>query len=131
MAGADISTVGTLGTDAVENSDYNEAVETHTTASGTVSIDLSVANVHRVEAIDNITIEFENATADPAGNSVVIYVVDDDGDGPYTISWPESVEWDDGNVVDEVGADSNVEIGLLSDDGGDTWRGRESGVAFA
>ena len=113
-----------------EAGDYSEGTETIASASGTITVDLAAGNLYRIEAIDNITIEFANVSTDPAGNSVNIYVVDDDGEGPYTISWPESVVWSDGNVVDEVGESDNVEVGLITGDGGSTWRGRESGVSF-
>ena len=130
MDGRDVSNVGDVESVSLSNQDYNESVETHATASGTVTIDLSLANVHHVEAVDNVTIEFAGVTATPAGNSVVIYVTDDDGTGPHTISWPASVVWDGGDVVGEVGASSDVEASLLSGDGGTEWRGRLSGEDF-
>jgi len=113
------------------NDNYNEAVQTHSSASGTVVIDLTVANVHRVEAIDNITFDIQNASTNPTGNSVLIYVVDSDGGGPYTLSWPTSVVFANSTVVGEVTQSSNVEIGLVSDDGGTEWRARKTGGRFA
>ena len=118
-----------LKTDEIQNSDYNESVEVHATASGTVTLDLSVANVHHVEATDDVTLEFANATAD-VGNSLLVYLTDDDATGPHTISWPASVVWSDGDIVDQIPADDDVEVSLLSGDGSE-FRGRESGRQFA
>ena len=127
----DLATVSVEQSITNEGGDYNESVETHASASGTVNVDLEDGNVHRVEAIDNITIEFNNVTTNPAGNSLSIYVVDDDGGGAYSISWPTEVVWSGDDPVDEVEQSGSVEIGLLTDDGGNEWRGRESGVNFA
>jgi len=115
----------------LSNDNYNEAIKTHSSASGTITIDLQEANVHRVEAIDNITFEFVNVSQNPAGNSLLIYVVDSDGAGPYTFTWPASIIWSDGSVISEVSQNSNIEVGLLTDDGGTEWRGRESGGGFS
>ena len=130
----DITNVGEMDSQAVStgeilNSDYNESVEVHATASGTVTLDLSVANVHHVEATGDVTLEFENAT-EGTGNSLLVYLVDDDATGPHTISWPASVVWSDGEPVDEIPAEGDVEVSLLSGDGSE-WRGRESGRQFA
>lgn len=118
-----------LSVGEILNSDYNESVEVHATASGTVTLDLSVANVHHVEATGDVTLEFENAT-EGEGNSLLVYLVDDDSTGPHAISWPASVVWSDGDAVVEIPADGDVEISLLSGDGSE-WRGRESGRQFA
>lgn len=115
----------------LNNDDYNETTVTKGSASGTTDLDLSQANVFRVEAIDNITITISNVTSTPPGNSVVVYVVESDGAGPYTISWPSSVVWNGGSAVGEVSQNGNVEISLLTDDGGTEWRGRKSGSGFA
>jgi hypothetical protein len=115
----------------ISNEDYSETVTTIASASGTTDLDLSTANEFRVEAIDNLTFTFSNVTSDPSGNSVTIYVVESDGAGPYTLSWPASFVWDGGTVVGEVTQNGNVEISALSDDGGTEWRGRKSGENFS
>jgi len=116
-----------VSTEEIQNSDYNESVEVHAGVSGTVTLDLSLANVHHVEATDNVTLEFSNVTAG-VGNSLLVYLTDD-GTGPHTISWPASVVWSDGEAVNDIPAGGDVEVGLLSGDGSE-WRGRESGRAF-
>lgn len=115
----------------ITNQDYSESVVTHGSASGTVTLDLASANVHRIEATGDVTVAFSNVTTSPPGNSLTVYVTDGDGSGPHALSWPSSVVWDGGNTVGQVDASSNVEISLLTDDGGTEWRGRLSGEAFA
>jgi hypothetical protein len=126
-----ISLSSSISTDSIANTDYNESTQTITSASGTTDLDLSQANVFRVEAVDNITFTFSNVTSTPSGNSITVYVVESDGAGPYTISWPSSVVWNGGTAVGEVAQNSNIEISLLTDDGGTGWRGRKSGGGFA
>jgi len=115
---------------AVGNQDYNEAVRTTSGQSGTVSVDLSTANWHEIEADGDITISFSNVTSSPPGNSVVIYLEDSDGTGPHTVSWPSSVVWNNGSAVTEIPSDGDLEITLVSPDGGSEWRGRKSGESF-
>lgn len=133
LESVDVTTVGadSVDTDAVENQDYNEAVETHATASGTVTVDLAVANVHRIEAIDNVTIAFSNVSSAPPGNSLLLKFTDDDAGGPYTITWPASVIWANGDVRNEISASGNLRVSLETDDGGTEWWAVRSGEDFA
>lgn len=135
--GNDINNIGTANVnDAIDNEggDYNEAVETHATASGTVTIDLSAGNVHRVEAVGNVTLEVSNVTTTPPGNSVLIKLIDDDDMGPYTISWGTSwntILWDGGTVRDEIPGTGNLRVSLETDDAGTNWWAIRSGRNFA
>jgi hypothetical protein len=115
---------------SIDNEDYNESVNTQTATSGTVTIDLSVANMHEVEADGDITIEFSNVTSTPEGNSLLLRIFDDDTTGPHTITWPASVEWSQGTVRDTVDSDGELEISLRSYDGGTTWKASRSGENF-
>lgn len=122
--------VESLIVDSVANNDYNQTVQTISTASGTVDLDLSQANVFRIEAVGNLTFTFSNVTATPAGNAVTVYVVDSDSGGPYTLSWLPSILWNGSSPVDEVTQNNNIEISLITDSGGTEWRGGKSGEAF-
>jgi len=122
---------GALDTPEVQNQDYNEAVDTRSAVSGTQDIDLSVSNWYEIEADGDITISFSNVTSTPPGNSLVIYLEDSDGTGPHTVSWPASVTWSGGTVEDEIPSNGDIEITLLSPDGGGSWRARKSGESFS
>lgn len=117
----------------VENTDYNEAVVTHASVSGTVDINLSNGNYHLIEATGNVTITYSGVSSTPAGNSVLLYFSDSDGGGPYTISWPSAVQWPNGgsDSVVEIPASSNVRVSITTPDGGTTWRQIKSGSDFA
>lgn len=132
MSGAlnmDDNPIGNIS--ALANDDYNEAVRTTSDRSGTVDVDLSTANWHEIEADGDISISFSSATSSPPGNSVVVYLEDSDGTGPHSVSWPSSVIWSGGNAVTEIPSGDDVEVTLISPDGGSEWRGRKSGEAFA
>lgn len=118
-------------TDQVQNKDYNESINTQTATTGTVTIDLSTANYHEIEADGDITIAFSNVSSSPPVNSLTLYLYDDDTTGPHTITWPASVEWSNGNAETTIPSDGDIEISLISPDGGTTWRARLSGEAFA
>jgi len=114
----------------LSNDNYNEAVNTVSSASGTVTVDLEAANLHIIDTVDNITIDVTNFSSDPAGNSLLLHIADDDGAGPYTISWPSGTEWPGGNISDTVEQNGNIEIGIYSPDGGTTLRAAARGSNF-
>lgn len=128
---ADNATISSVDANDISNKDYNETVVTHSSVSGTVSIDLAASNHHVVKATGNVTISFTNVSSNPNGNSVLLYFTDDDNSGPHTISWPSSVVWDEGSAETSIPDSSNIEIGLVSSDGGTEWRGRRGGQKFA
>lgn len=122
-----------VDTPRIDFDDANEPVVEQTAQTGTVTLDLSAANRHRVEADGDVTIEFSNVSGSPKGNSVLVYLYDSDGTGPHTVSWPSGTEWPGGNSTDTIESNSDVEIGLTSDDGDaatPTWRASERGAGF-
>jgi len=56
------------------------------------------------------------------GASLLLNLTDGDGAGPYTITYPSSVEFPGGNAVTEVSQNGNIEVALRSPDGGTTFR---------
>ena len=120
----DISTIN------FEFSSTNEDPVSTDPATGTISLDHSTSNWYDpIAATENITVEFTNVTG--TGLQFTLRFTDGDGGGPYTITWPESVVWSRGNVVEEIPASADVEVFLLSPDGGTTWRAREGGREFS
>ena len=99
-------------------------------ATGTVSLDHSASNWYDpIAATEDITVEFTNETG--TGLQFTLRFTDGDDGGPYTITWPDSVVWSGGDVVDEIPEGADVEVFLLSPDGGTTWRAREGGREFS
>jgi len=119
-------------TDEFRFSDVNESPVSVDPATGTVDIDVSTSNWHDpIAATENITITFSGISTTPAGNSWIIRFTDGDGMGPYTISWPASVVWPNGNAVTEISQNGDLEIVCLTADGGSTIRARQGGKNFS
>ena len=119
-----------LTTEELDNDDYHETVITGT-ISGTAGLDLSAANFFRHTLSGNVTFEFNNPEADPAGNSFTLIVAQDSAGG-HTITWPSSVEWDSGTApsLSSNAGDKHM-VSFLSPDGGSTWIGLVSAEAIA
>ena len=120
----DLETLATAAAINNAGGDYNEGVETHATASGTVTVDLSDGNAHVIEAVDNITINITGTTATPPGNNLTILVEDDDGGGPYTVDYDDglTILWGDGDEFNEIAANDTARVGFTSFDGGTEWQ---------
>ena len=120
----DISTIN------FEFSSTNEDPVSTDPATGTVSLDHSASNWYDpIAATEDITVEFTDESG--TGLQFTLRFTDGDSGGPYTITWPGSVVWSGGDVVDEIPATGDVEVFLLSPDGGTTWRAREGGRQFS
>jgi len=113
----------------IAGGDYSEAAPTQS-GSGSFTLDLQTANAHRIEATGDVSLSFSGVSSSPPGNQLLVYLTDSNGSGAHTISWPSSVQWAGGSATTEIPASSNVEVALFSDDGGSTWRARESGRDF-
>jgi len=119
-----------LDTDTIQFRNANEDPTTVDPATGTVTVDIASSNWYDpIAATENITVAFSNVAS--GGNSLTLRFTDGDAMGPYTITWPASVEWPNGNATTEIPASGDVEIFLLSPDGGTTWRARRGGRNFA
>jgi len=131
----DDARVGTLEAEEASTNDIlflktNEDPLAVDPATGTVSLDHSASNWYDpIAATENITVEFTNVSG--TGLQFTLRFSDADDGGPYTITWPASVVWDGGNAVTEIPESGDLEIFLLSPDGGTTWRARRGGRNFA
>lgn len=116
--------------DQIANNDYNETVVSGS-VSGTVGLDLSTANFFRHTLTGGTTFEFNNPEGDPAGNSLTL-IVQQDGTGGHSITWPSSVEWDGGSAPSlSTSANDKHMLGFVSPDGGSTWIGVVSAEGIA
>lgn len=119
-----------LSPTVVNNTDYNEAVSAEGVVAGAVDLDLAGANLFTATLGGNTTFDIINATVDPAGNSLSLLITQDAAT-QYTLTWPASVEWDGGAPPADPALGEQLEVAFISYDGGQTWKGRESGRAFA
>jgi hypothetical protein len=117
-----ISNAATVSASRVDNDDYHETVVSES-VSGTAGLDLSAANVFEHTLTGDTNFEFNNPSSSPAGNSFTI-VVQQDGTGGHSLSWPSSVQWDSGSVPSlDTSANAKHMLGFVSPDGGSTWIG--------
>lgn len=87
--------------------------------SGTVSLDLALANQFSATATAATTFAFSNVPAGALASGVVLRLVNG---GAYTITWPTAVKWPAGTAPTLTGSGTDVLV-FLSDDNGTTWRG--------
>lgn len=94
---------------------------------GDVAIDVSQQARYNISATGDITIVLRNTPDDPPGHQLLIYL---EGGNIHSVSWPADVVWDGGEVPTSFDA-AGLEVALVTDDGGDSWRGRITGENFA
>jgi hypothetical protein len=105
----------------------NTEVNERTGVSGTVDINVADKASYSISATGDVTISLSNTPDDPAGHQLLIYL---EGDTVYGVSWPGDVVWDGGDAPTSFDA-GGLEVALVTDDGGDEWRGRVTGENFA
>jgi hypothetical protein len=126
---SDPSSFGSLGASTIDNDDYHETVVSQSGSTG--NIDVSAANVFKQTITGNISFSFNNPSSSPAGNSFTL-IIEQDGTGGHTISWPTSVEWDSGGAPGfSTNANDKHMVGFVSPDGGSTWIGIPSARQIA
>lgn len=113
----------TLDPAAVTNQDYSEAVGS-ASVTGATTIDLTAANVHEHTLTGNVSYTFSGETGGShPGNSFTL-IVQQDGTGGHTITWPTEVQWASGTAPSlSTGANDKHMLGFVSSDGGTTWIG--------
>jgi len=114
---------GSVEASQIRSTAYFETVSEEN-VSGTVTLDLSDANLFKRTLTGNTTFEF-TAAGDGSyqGNSLTL-IVQQDGAGGHSITWPNSVEWDSGAVPNlSTNANDKHLLTFVSDDNGSTWLG--------
>lgn len=91
------------------------------TVSGSVTLDLTEANVFDYTITGDTSISFTGASGDGKGNSFTL-VIRQDSTGGHTLSWPSSVEWNGGTQQTIDGTASTASLfSVISNDGGNSW----------
>jgi len=107
---------------SLEYDSFRQSVDA-ANVSGTAGLDLSSSNLFERTLTGNTTFEFNNAASNPAGNSFTL-VVQQDGTGGHSITWPNSVEWDSGSAPSlSNNANDKHLLSFVTPDGGSTWYG--------
>jgi len=127
------STYDTNDDGTVDSADVAERVEetSSTTASSgaTETLDLSTASVFNVTLSDNCTFTFSNSPSDSFGFTLIL---NQDGTGSRTATWPAAVEWAGGTAPTLTTTASATDVlTFITDDGGTTWYGFAAGLDFS
>lgn len=113
----------------IELVEYSETAEEFTATTGTRDLDVSGATYFYPSAdlgTAVITFTFSNPAASGRVTSFTLEMLGADG---ATLTWPASVEWDDGDTEPTWTAGTDI-ISFVTRDGGTTWRGFLGGLNF-
>lgn len=116
------ATFNSLTVTWIENQHVRDVVDT-ASGSGTLGLDLSSSNQFKRTLTGDATFEFNNPSSDPAGNSFTL-VIEQDGSGGHSVTWPGSVEWHNGTSPNlDTSANTKHVFSFFTVDGGSTWIG--------
>lgn len=124
-----------IATESLRADSYRDVVATHSSTVGT-PIDLEESNWHEL-VLDSLPsgvtwdISIEGASTAPPGNTALLYIDNGSESNALELDWPDAVVWPEGDAIEEVGAEEDIEISLMSPDGGSTWRARSAGGGWA
>ena len=104
-----------------------ENVVTDTTATGAETIDLQSATIFQHTLTGDVTYTFSNPPSSGTGFSFVLKVTQD-ATGGRAITWPSSVDWEDGVAPTLTAGVNDVDVfAFFTTDGGTTYYGFISG----
>jgi hypothetical protein len=132
-----VSTFGTpvsFGNNEVRNSllkKYSEVTASPTISSGTLTVDLSAANVFTVSLnADITTLTISNTLATSNTSTGFTLVLTADGTA-RTITWPASVKWSGGTAPTLTSTNNKIDVlSFVSYDQGTSWLGFVGGQNF-
>ncbi|MEK7179061.1 MAG: hypothetical protein AAB727_02280 [Patescibacteria group bacterium] len=110
--------------------DYGETriAENSSTA---YTIDLTRGNVYEVTLTASCTFTFSNPPASGTAGSFTL-ILKQDATGSRGVTWPTSVQWENGSAPAITGTASATDIlTFTTTNGGTAWYGFLSGLAFA
>jgi hypothetical protein len=101
--------------------DYSEVVSSNATATGNVTLDLSVGNVFNLTLTGNVTLTFSNSA--PSGQACSFTLIINQGATAYSITWPVSVKWPGDNVPDLSDVNKTAILTFITINNGTRWYG--------
>lgn len=108
---------------------YNEKRTSLPILSGTVDIDVETGNVFVGTLYGNTTFTFSNPPAAGYSHSFTLLYNGPLSGGPYTVTWPASVDWAGGTAPDAPAAgEKDILVFVYSSN---TWYGFQAGDAMA
>jgi len=108
-----------------------DPVSVSTSVSGAVTVNYTIAQIHRLLLTGNITGLTLSGTVSGAGASLTLYLVQD-STGSRTVVWPSSVKWPGGTAPVLSTAPNSVDLVVMETfDGGTTWYANLAGKNYA
>lgn len=111
--------------------DYCEVTSSPTISSGTLTVDLDVANVFNVALNANITtltISNTRSTSNTSSGFTIIFTADGT---QRTITWPGSVKWPGGTAPTMTSTNNKVDVlSFVTNNNGTTWYGFVGGQNY-
>jgi len=103
--------------------DYAELTVANGAAGTTETLDITAGNVFKMTLDENITFTFSNPIASDDLTSFTLILIQD-GSGTNTVTWPASVDWEDGTAPTLITTAGTVSIlAFFTYDGGTIWHG--------
>jgi hypothetical protein len=104
-----------------------EDFQDHGNTGATETVDLDNGNVHQITLDTNCTLTF-TGTVNAVACAFTL-IVEQDGSGGHTITWPGSVLWTNGTPPTLTGSASSIDIfTFFTVDDGTTWYGFTAGL---
>lgn len=111
-------------------SDYSEKINNIGNTNSSCNIDLSLGNYVIATLNQSTTFSFSAGTT--TGISGFALQLTNGSGGPFTITWPASIRWSAESIPARTTDDGKTDIwSFITTDGGTTWLGNLSSVAFA
>lgn len=101
--------------------DYSEKLTTNATATGTVSIDLSLGNVFDITLTGTTTFTFDNPSISGKTCSFTMFLRQ--GGTAQTVTWPASVKWSNDSIPVISDINKTCIFSFVTINGGTRWYG--------
>jgi hypothetical protein len=107
---------------------YNETYQAVTSSSNATTINCEAGNVFSNTLSENTTFTFSNPPASGTAYGFSLKIVQDASASGYTVTWPSSVDWNNGFAPSLTDSASAVDQFMFyTHDGGTTWYGFRAG----
>lgn len=116
----DVSTADP-GTQSLDVQNVNDVVTDNSSASGSITLDISTSNVFRHTLTGDVSYSVTGVSSDPQGNSFILRTIQD-STGGHSITWPSGAKFHQGNPPSaSANAGDEHWFSLTSLDGGSSW----------
>ena len=109
--------------------DYSEVVAPNSNATGSVTLDIALGNIHELTLTGATTLVFSNPAT--TGEACSLTLIIHQGATAQAVTWPASVKWPSDTIPDISTINSTYILTLVTVNGGTRWYGFLAGGALA